>query len=64
MADELPEVKRLRLKLKAARSLLRDLAVACAQAEDALDAAAHRPSHVNAQTSKEAQHDRHDRVAA
>jgi hypothetical protein len=39
---ELPEVQRLRLKLKAARALIRDLAVSAAQAEEALDAARRR----------------------
>lgn len=39
--EELEEVRLLRLKLKAARSLLRDLAVCAARAEEALDRAAH-----------------------
>jgi hypothetical protein len=47
---ELDEVRNLRLKLKAARALIRDLAVACAQCEDALD----RARYANAQP-KEAQ---------
>lgn len=53
MAGELPEVKRLRLKLKAAKALIRDLSIAVAQCEDALERQA------NAQP-KEAQRD-HDR---
>lgn len=39
MAGELQEVQLLRLKLKAARNLLRDLGVAAARAEDALERA-------------------------
>lgn len=53
MAGELPEVKRLRLKLKAARALIRDLSIAAAQCEEALERQA------NAQP-EEAQRD-HDR---
>lgn len=50
MSDrELPEVRLLRLKLKAARALVRDLAIACARAEEALDAAAHNPQPKEAQ---------------
>ncbi|MBA2642657.1 MAG: hypothetical protein H0U82_07015 [Actinobacteria bacterium] len=48
---ELDEVKLLRLKLKAAKGLLRDLTIACARAEEALEREAH-----NAQP-KEAQRD-------
>lgn len=59
MSGELAEVKRLRLKLKAAKSLIRDLAVAVAQCEEALER-----SHVNAQPPTEAQHDRRSRAAA
>jgi len=36
MAGELEAVQRLRLKLKAAKALIRDLGVAVAQAEEAL----------------------------
>ena len=37
--DELEEVRELRLKLKAARHLIRDLLATCARAEEALDKA-------------------------
>ncbi len=37
MPGELEAVQRLRLKLKAARALLRDLTAACAEAERVLD---------------------------
>lgn len=50
---ELDEVRTLRLKLKAARALIRDLAIAAARAEEALDKAR------NAQP-KEAQRDEED----
>lgn len=49
MAGELPEVQRLRLKLKAARGLLRELAVAVAQAEEALERQARNPQPKEAQ---------------
>jgi hypothetical protein len=52
---ELEEVRRLRLKLKAAKALIRELGIAVAQAEEALEIAAHP----NAQP-EEAQRD-HDR---
>lgn len=39
MMDELESVQRLRLKLKAAKALIRDLGIAVAQAEEALQAA-------------------------
>jgi hypothetical protein len=54
MSGELPEVRRLRLKLKAAKALIRDLSIAVAQCEEALEREAH-----NAQP-QEAQRD-HDR---
>lgn len=56
MAGELPEVQRLRLKLKAARSLIRDLAIAAAQCEEALE-------RVHNSQPQEAQSDR-ERVRA
>lgn len=37
MVDELEAVQRLRLKLKAAKALIRDLGIAVAQAEEALE---------------------------
>lgn len=56
MSDrELPEVRVLRMKLKAARQLLRDLAIACAQADDALERAHRNPQ------PEEAQHDHEER---
>ena len=52
MAAELVEVQRLRQMLKASRSMLRELAIACARAEEELD-------RINAQP-KEAQRERID----
>lgn len=52
MAGELPEVQRLRLKLKAAKALIRDLSIAVAQCEEALEREAQR-------TAEEAQRDHH-----
>jgi len=39
--DELPEVRAARLKLKAAKPLIRDLLIAVSRAEEALDRQAH-----------------------
>lgn len=56
MREELYEVRRLRLKLKAAKALIRDLDVAVARAEEALERA------LVAQPQKEeAQRNEHDR---
>jgi len=57
---ELEEVQLLRLKLKAARNVLRELVVAAARAEEALDAAAH-----NAQPKEGTanEHHNHERYA-
>jgi hypothetical protein len=46
---ELDEVKRLRLKLKAARALIRDLNIAAARAEEALERHARNPQPEEAQ---------------
>jgi hypothetical protein len=54
MPDELEEVRILRLKLKAARGLIRELLVAATRAEEALERAH------NAQPPKEAQRDQED----
>jgi hypothetical protein len=53
---ELEEVKLLRLKLKAAKHLLRDLTIAAARAEEALDRAAHsaQPKEAQREYSDEA----------
>jgi hypothetical protein len=53
--DELEEVRALRLRLKAARSLIRDLAVATARAEEALERA-----RTHTAQPKEAQRDREE----
>ena len=47
--SELEEVQILRLKLKAAKHLLRDLTIACARAEEALERQAHNPQPKEAQ---------------
>ena len=58
MSGELEAVKRLRLKLKASKSLIRDLGIAVAQAEEALTQSC------NAQPPQEAaQHEEHIRAA-
>lgn len=57
---ELEELKRLRLMLKAARALLRDLTVACAQAEAALANAQPR----EAQHGKDIVHELNERCVA
>lgn len=49
MAGELPEVRRLRLKLKAAKALIRDLGIAAAQCEEALERASRNPQPEEAQ---------------
>jgi len=54
---ELEEVKTLRLKLKAAKHLIRDLSIAAARAEEALEQA-------NAQPPKEAQRRDEDQARA
>jgi len=53
MADELVAVQRLRLKLKAAKSLIRDLGIAVAQAEEALEAASRNAQPLEAQREQE-----------
>jgi hypothetical protein len=59
MADELAEVRRLRLKLKAAKALIRDLGIAVAQCEDALEAA-----HRNPQPREAQDHEHHHSLTA
>jgi len=53
MTDELVAVQRLRLKLKAAKSLIRDLGIAVAQAEEALEAASRNAQPQEAQREPE-----------
>lgn len=53
MTEELEEVRILRLKLKAARSLLRELAIAGARAEEALERQAFNPQPKEAQGEPE-----------
>lgn len=56
--DELEEVRLLRLKLKAARSLIRDLLIAAARAEEALDRANAQPKEAQREHQDEARIER------
>lgn len=56
---ELAEVRHLRLKLKAAKALIRDLGIAVARCEDALEKA-----HRNPQPEEAQGHDDPDRYCA
>lgn len=53
MQDELEAVQRLRLKLKAAKALIRDLGIAVAQAEEALEDSRNAQPHLEAQREYE-----------